>query len=147
MKTISTEKLSDRLAAGPLALFDVRGDVAYEQGHIPGAKTAPLGSLGFRVAHVMNPDSTVVVYSGGGDCHLAVEAAERLKNLGLRNVFCYEAGLLGWSRSGRPVQPSANAKLITQGPVQDVRPLVVDRERAYGGAFREAPVDTEGAGG
>jgi rhodanese-related sulfurtransferase len=147
MKIMSTHELSERLEAGPLALFDVRGDVAYEQGHIPGAKTAPLGSLVFRVAHVMNPESTVVVYSAGGDCRLGAEAAERLENLGLRNVHWYEAGLEGWRQSGRTVEASAHAKLITQGPVQDVRPLVVDRERAYGGAFRGPPADVEGAGG
>jgi len=147
MKIMSTHELSQRLEAGPLALFDVRGDVAYEQGHIPDAKTAPLGSLVFRVAHVMNPESTVVVYSAGGDCRLGAEAAERLEHLGLRNVYWYEKGLKGWSDSGRPVQVSPYAKLITQGPVQEVRPLVVDRERAYGGAFREAPADVEGAGG
>ncbi len=147
MQTMSTQELSDRLEASPLALFDVRGDVLYEQGHIPGAKTAPLGSLSFRVAHVMNPESTVVVYSSGGDCRLGADAAERLENLGLRNVHWYEAGLEGWRDSGRSVEASANAKLITQGPVQDVRPLVVDRERAYGGAFRDEPVDVEGAGG
>jgi len=146
MKTMSTEELSHRLEAGPLALFDVRGDVDYEQGHIPGAKTAPLGSLVFRVAHVMNPESMVVVYSGD-DGRLAAEAAERLENLGLRNVHWYEAGLEGWRASGRAVQASVNAKVITQGPVQEVRPLVVDRERAYGGAFRGEPEAVEGAGG
>mgnify|MGYP003573887320 CR=1 FL=1 len=147
MKTMSSEELSHRLEAGPLALFDVRGDVDYEQGHIPGAKTAPLGSLVFRVARVMNPDSTVVVYSGGGDCKLGVEAAQRLENLGLRNVYCYEAGLQGWRESGRSAPASSNPKVITQGPVQDVRPLVVDREHAYGGAFRGPPTAVEGAGG
>ena len=147
MKTLSTEALHARLAAGPLALFDVRGDVEYEKGHIPDAKTAPLGSLVFRVAHVMNPESTVVVYSTGGTCRLAAEAVERLGNLGLRNVYQYEAGLEGWRAAGHPVVPSTNPKLITQGPVQECRPLVVDRDRAYGGAFRDAPVDVDGAGG
>ena len=39
MKTITTEELQKRLEAGPVPLFDVRGDVEYEKGHIPGLIT------------------------------------------------------------------------------------------------------------
>ncbi len=134
-----------------MALFDVRGDVEYEQGHIPGAKTAPLGSLVFRVASVMNPDSFVVVYSGGKDCELATEAADRLEHLRLRNVYRYEAGLEGWRDAGHPVVPSVDAKVHTQGPVIECRAVVLDAERAeraYGGAFAAKPTgDQWGAGG
>jgi rhodanese-related sulfurtransferase len=147
MNTMNTDELKRKLDAGDIALFDVRGDVAFEMGHIPGAMTAPLGSLVFRVARVMNPDSPVAVYSDGGDCTLAAEAADRLEKLGLTDVHCYADGVAGWAAAGHPVVPSDGAKLHTQGPVQEVRPLVVDRERAYGGAFRDKPVDTEGAGG
>jgi hypothetical protein len=43
VKSISTEDLRERLASGTAAVFDVRGDVEFECGHIPGAKTARLG--------------------------------------------------------------------------------------------------------
>lgn len=66
MKSISTEELQRKLEQGPLALFDVRGDVVFQQAHIPEAKTAPMGSLSFRVAHTMNPESMVIVYADGG---------------------------------------------------------------------------------
>ena len=147
MKTISTEELKKRLDSGKAALFDVRGDVDFEQGHIPGAKTAPLGSLVFRVARLMHPDSFVAVYSAGGECGLAAEAVERLENLGLKNVHCYEGGLEGWKAAGLPVVPSSGAKAHTQGEFIECRPVVVDRERAYGGAFKGKPRDVEGAGG
>lgn len=147
MKTISTHDIRGRLDKGPVALFDVRGDVAYETGHIPGSMTAPLGSLSFRVAHTMNPDSFVAVYSGDLDCQLAPEAARRLEALGLRNVHVYTAGLAGWQQEGLPVVPSVKAKLHTQGPVKECRPLLVDRENAYGGAFRGDSLAVEGAGG
>jgi rhodanese-related sulfurtransferase len=147
MKTLSTGQLRARLEAGPVALFDVRGDVEYEKGHIPGAKTAPLGSLVFRVAHVMKPDSFVAVYSGGDGCTLAAQALERLENLGLQNVHCYTEGLAGWRAAGQPVVASVSPKLATQGPVEECRSPLVDRERAYGGAFKDAPVDVSGAGG
>lgn len=147
MKIIRTEDLHQRLESGKVALFDVRGDVDFEQGHIPDAKTAPLGSLVFRVARLMNPDSFVVVYSAGGDCSLSAEAVERLENLGLKNVHCYKDGLKGWQAAGLPLVSSGDAKAHTQGPVQEVRPVVVDRDNAYGGAFKGKPSDVEGAGG
>ena len=147
MTTLSTEELHKQLESGEAAVFDVRGDLEFELGHIPGTKTAPLGSLTFRVARVMNPDSFVAVYSAGGDCRLVTEAARRLENLGLRNVHRYEDGLEGWRTAGLPVVPSAHATVHARGPVRECRPVIVDRERAYGGAFKQMPVDGEGAGG
>lgn len=147
MQSLSIQELRERLESGPAAVFDVRGDVQYEYGHIPGAMTAPLGSLVFRVARVMNPDSFVAVYSAGGDCKLGVDAARRLENLGLRNVHCCEEGLEGWRAAGLPVVESIQPKTHGRGPVRECRPLIVDRENAYGGAFKGKPVDGESAGG
>jgi rhodanese-related sulfurtransferase len=147
VKSISTEEIRERLDSGTAAVFDVRGDVEFERGHLPGAKTAPLGSLVFRVARIMNPDSFVAVYSAGGDCGLAANAARRLENLGLRNVYVYEDGLQGWQAAGLSVIPSVRPKVHAQGPVTECRPVVVDTDRAYGGVFKEKPTDAEGAGG
>jgi rhodanese-related sulfurtransferase len=147
VKTITTEELFNRLESGPLALFDVRGDSEYEKGHLPGAKTAPLGSLVFRVASIMNNDSFIVVYSGGEDCTLSYEAATRLMNLGLRNVHCYEEGIQGWQSAGLPVVESFKTKVFDQAPIVECRSVIVDRERAYGGVFKGEPVEVSGAGG
>ena len=147
MTRISTEELSKRLESGPAAVFDVRGDVEFERALIPGAKTAPLGSLVFRVARVMHPDSFVAVYSAGKDCGLAARAAQRLENLRLRNVHHYEDGLEGWQAAGLPVVESVHAKVHARGPVRECRPIVVDRDHAYGGAFKGTTVAVEGAGG
>jgi rhodanese-related sulfurtransferase len=147
MKKLTTNQLRKHMETGPVALFDVRGDVEYEKGHIPGAKTAPLGSLVFRVASIMNPDSLVVVYSGGGDCRIAAEAVGRLENMNLRNVHCYEDGIKGWQATGNSVVPSPHARIHARGPVVSCRHIKVDRERAYGGAFKGKPVAVEGAGG
>jgi len=147
MTKISTEELSKRLESGRAAVFDVRGDVEFERAHIPGAKTAPLGSLVFRVARVMNPDSFVAVYSAGKDCGLAARAARRLENLRLRNVHYYEDGLEGWQAAGLSVVESVHARVYARGPVRECRPIVVDTEHAYGGAFKDTTLAVEGAGG
>lgn len=147
MTKISTEELRNRLESGEAAVFDVRGDVEYELAHIPGAKTAPLGSLVFRVACVMNPDSFVAVYSADKDCGLAARAARRLEDLGLRNVHCYEDGIEGWQAAGLAVVESVHAKVHARGPVRECRPIIVDTENSYGGAFKHATLAVEGAGG
>ena len=147
MKTVTIEALHERLEAGAVAVFDVRGDIEYERGHIPGAKTAPLGSLVFRVASIMNPESFVVVYSEGDGDSTAAEAVERLTDLRMKNVHALEGGIESWRRAGYQVVESINAKVHTRGPVINCRPVVVDRDRAYGGAFREIPEDVGGAGG
>jgi rhodanese-related sulfurtransferase len=147
MVTISTKELSERMESGQAAVFDVRGDVEFERAHIPGGKSAPLGSLVFRVARLMNPDSFVAVYSAGKDCDLAARAAQRLENLGLKNVHLYEDGLEGWLASGLSAVESVHAKVHARGPVHECRPLVVDLENSYGGAFKNATLAVEGAGG
>jgi len=147
MATISTKELSERMESGQAAVFDVRGDVEFERAHIPGGKSAPLGSLVFRVARLMNPDSFVAVYSADKDCELAARAAERLENLGLRNVHHYEDGLEGWRTAGLSVVESIHPKVHARGPVHECRPIVVDLENSYGGAFKNSKLAVEGAGG
>ena len=147
MKTINTADLKQRLDAGPLALFDVRGDVEYEKSHIPGAKTAPLGSLVFRVAHTMNPESLIVVYSNNESCTLAAQAVQRLEDLGMKNVLAYQEGIEGWRSAGNAAIASPPGKEHTFGPVTDIRPVIVDRKTAYAGAFAGDPTEVEGAGG
>lgn len=147
MTRITTEELSERLESGQAAVFDVRGDVEYERAHIPGSKTAPLGSLVFRVARAMNPDSFVAVYSAGKGCELAAPAARRLEDLRLTNVHCYEDGLEGWQAAGLPVVESVHPKVHARGPVRECRPIIVDTETSYGGAFKNATLGVEGAGG
>ena len=147
MKTIHTQELFNRIKTGPVAVFDLRGDVEYELGHIPGSKTAPRGSLSFRVASNMNSDSFIVVYSSGVGDDGSIDAIERLEGLKMTNVHRYVEGIEGWQRDGHEIVESPDAKVQARGPVVDVRPVVVDRERAYGGAFKHAPADTSAAGG
>jgi rhodanese-related sulfurtransferase len=146
MNTLTTIELRDRLELGPMPLFDVRGDIEFEKGHIPGAKTAPLGSLVFRVASLMNPQSFVAVYSSYAD-GLAAQAVERLENLGLRNVYRYVDGIDGWFRAGLAVVPSVHAKTLAWGPVVECRHIIVDRDHAYGGAFKGEPDIAQGEAG
>ncbi len=146
MTILNTEALDALMKNGPVALFDVRGDREYEQAHIPGAKSAPLGGLYYRVTGVMKKDSFIAVYSDGED-NLADEAARRLENMGHTNVHCYREGLKGWRAVGHPTVESIQARIEARGPVVECRSIVVDRETAYGGAFKNSTTSVESAGG
>ena len=61
--------------------------------------------------------------------------------------YDFEDGLQGWEAAGLAVTPSVLPKVHAQGPVIECRPVVVDRDRAYGGAFKDAALNTESAGG
>jgi len=50
-------------------------------------------------------------------------------------------------RAAHRARPSVHAKVHARGPVRECRPIIVDREQAYGGAFKSGPIDGEGAGG
>ncbi len=100
MQTIERQELRRRLDEEDILLLDVRGDDEYETEHIPGAKTAPLGSLQERVEGVVNPGTDVAVYSGGAECDASDRAAQRLQDIGFRNVYDYHEGLAGWKDAG-----------------------------------------------
>ena len=144
MHRLATQELYRRVLAGPLALFDVRGDLEFAEGHIPGAKSAPLGALIARVARVMNPASFVAVYSWGDD-DLAGEAARRLEDLGMTNVHVYEAGYSGWKYAGYDV--TAPDPTRQRNVPMRTRRLVIDRKTALGGAFDGEPGSLPGAAG
>ena len=146
MTTLSIEELRKRLESGPAAVFDVRGDVEFDYGHIPGAGASPLGSLVFRVARIINPDSFVAVYSAGRDCRLVTglpTAGE--PGTPKRRPFTKTA----WKGGGRGPFPwlSPSCKVARPGTGQGV-PL---RHRGQGKRLRwrvkGKPVDGEAAGG
>jgi hypothetical protein len=62
-------------------------------------------------------------------------------------LYHYEDGLEGWQAAGLSVVESVHARVHARGPVRECRPIVVDTEHAYGGAFKDTTLAVEGAGG
>jgi 3-mercaptopyruvate sulfurtransferase SseA len=48
--------------AGAIEIIDVRGDVFFESGHIPGARSIPLEQVGKRVTELRRSKKPVVLY-------------------------------------------------------------------------------------
>jgi rhodanese-related sulfurtransferase len=99
------------LASGSpgFVLLDTRGDAAWDQGRIPGARH-------LRTADVpdaeLDPDAVVVTYCWGPGCDGATRAALAVAARGMR-VKEMLGGFEYWVREGFPVETDAG---VTSGP-------------------------------
>lgn len=88
---------------GPLVI-DVRSDLAWQQGRIPGAIHVPNAELRDRAPEVA-PDThaPIVVYCWGPGCNGSTRAALTLAQLGYANVKELIGGFEYWAREGLAV--------------------------------------------
>jgi len=95
---ISAKELRKRLRNGDITLLDVRPEVEYEAGHLPGALSIPLEELDRRLDELPQ-DGTVVAYCRGPYCVFADQALELLAAKGW-TVARLEEGVAEWQRAG-----------------------------------------------
>ncbi|HSL19017.1 MAG TPA: rhodanese-like domain-containing protein [Candidatus Sulfomarinibacteraceae bacterium] len=103
MDRMNLETLKSKLKNDNIALFDVRGDDAYEIEHIPGAKTVPLTAIRERVDGLVDRDTEIVVYGERRDSESRREAVRILEEMGYENVSTFREGLEGWKEAGLDV--------------------------------------------
>ncbi|ALI05504.1 MULTISPECIES: rhodanese-like domain-containing protein [Pseudomonas] len=80
-------------------LVDVRGPLAYERGHVPGAINLPTRTLTAQALAAYAKTSLFVVYCAGPHCNGANKAAVRLATLGYP-VKEMIGGVMGWLDEG-----------------------------------------------
>ena len=101
MGVLSVEQLKEKLAHDErIVLLDVRGDDAYNNEHIPGAKSAPVGALNERIGCCTVKGAEIITYCGSESCTASTEAAKRLENLGYFNVSRFSGGIRSWKEAG-----------------------------------------------
>lgn len=97
-EAIAGEELARRVRRGEVVLLDVRPVEEYEAGHIPGARSIPLGELARRLGEIAR-DREVVAYCRGPYCVMAVEAVELLRRGGFQ-AHRLELGVADWRARG-----------------------------------------------
>ena len=102
LETISIAELRRRLAAGDVVLIDVRPELEYKAGHIPGALSVPVEKLGTFLG-TLPRDKEIAAYCRGPFCFLSHEAVLRLKKNGF-NACRLNCGLPDWRFAGLPVE-------------------------------------------
>ncbi|MFI5361034.1 MAG: rhodanese-like domain-containing protein [Elusimicrobiota bacterium] len=96
--------LKTLIDATPRNVFvvDVRGREAYDEGHIPGARSVPIDVLVPSLA-ALPKDKLLVACDADLACDLSTRAALELAQKGFR-VQTLIGGLAEWSRRGYPVE-------------------------------------------
>ncbi len=104
-QAVPRDQLLERLAAGEIMVLDVRPSEEYRAGHIPGARSVPLGELKVLLAELPT-DIEIVAYCRGPYCILAPQAVELCRARGLR-ALRLEDGFPEWRLAGLPVAVGA----------------------------------------
>lgn len=101
VRTVTVHELEPLLDES-LLLIDVRTDLEYDQGYIPGAVNINFFSKDFE-ARVSEFDRGRPVYLYCRTGHRSVTAAEKLISMGFREVYSLEGGILRWQRARKPL--------------------------------------------
>ena len=88
-------------------VFDVRPDLFFQDGRIPGAKNFPredFEKLYPQYADAISKAPCVIVYCAGSFCEESEKMAEALRKLGHKNIAVYKGGWEEWSQQGRKTE-------------------------------------------
>jgi rhodanese-related sulfurtransferase/DNA-binding transcriptional ArsR family regulator len=105
LQPVSRDDLMRRARDGEVVVLDVRPELEYEAGHIPGAVSIPLDQLADRLAE-LPAGAEIVAYCRGPYCVLAPEAVALLRRAG-RRARRLDDGVPEWRHAGLPVAVGA----------------------------------------
>jgi rhodanese-related sulfurtransferase len=100
-RTISVAELRSRLQSAPPILLDVREYPEYAEGHVKGARLAPLGELRRNLALAGEKREVLLLCRTGGR---ARQAAALLRDRGRWSPVVVEGGVEAWKQAGYPLQ-------------------------------------------
>jgi rhodanese-related sulfurtransferase len=92
---------------GNVLFVDARSKQNYEEGHIPGAVSLPLGQFDEKVESFLNqysPDQPIVTYCSGRTCEDSHNLARMLTAIGYSDIRIFIDGFPGWEAEGYPVE-------------------------------------------
>ena len=103
---ISRDQLRQKIENGDVfVLVDALPPMSFAHSHLPGAINLPPAWVDERgPRRIPNRDAEVVVYCASSTCDSSAEVAERLIELGYRNVLHYTGGKKDWVHAGLPLE-------------------------------------------
>lgn len=105
MKTMSVEEARALIgSAKDYSIVDVREPVEFSLGHLPGAKSIPLGQIESRLAEIPRDRPIVLLCKSGGR---AARAQEKLTSAGFADACVVTGGTDAWIAAGFPIVRAA----------------------------------------
>ncbi len=86
---------------------DARSQDNYEDGHLPGAVSLPVGQFDEQIESFLNqhsPDTPIVTYCSGRTCEDSHNLAQLFSDVGFTNVSVFIDGFPGWEAQGYPIE-------------------------------------------
>ncbi|MDQ3777391.1 MAG: rhodanese-like domain-containing protein [Actinomycetota bacterium] len=107
---VSREELWQKIERGDeFVLVDALPPMSYAHSHLPGAINLPPEWIDERgPRRIPDPQTEIVTYCASSTCDSAGAVAERLLELGYRNVGHYAAGKRDWVEAGLPLERGAS---------------------------------------
>jgi rhodanese-related sulfurtransferase len=97
-------ELADLIVRGEVTVVEALPEDVYAQGHLPGAvNIRPRHSEELAPQLLPDLDTSVVVYCGSATCDASLRVAQRLTDMGYRNVHRYTGGKQDWVDAGLPI--------------------------------------------
>jgi molybdopterin/thiamine biosynthesis adenylyltransferase/rhodanese-related sulfurtransferase len=106
IREINPPEAQQRHKAGA-TLIDVREQVEWDAGHIPGALFIPLGRLGEEIAAAVPDKDTEIIMQCRSGARSGVGTTQ-LQHLGYTNVVNMAGGILAWEASALPIEAPAS---------------------------------------
>ena len=105
LDTISREELRRKIDAGEqFVLIDALAPMSFAHSHLPGAINLPPEWVDERgPGRIPDPQTEIVVYCSSATCESSTAVANRLVELGYRNVRHYLEGKSDWVEAGLPL--------------------------------------------
>ncbi|WP_423198384.1 MULTISPECIES: rhodanese-like domain-containing protein [unclassified Cupriavidus] len=101
-KSVNTSAATQLINKRNAVAVDIRDAAEYAKGHLPQAKSAPLGDLASRAPGLAKDKAVpIIVISQTGQNSGKAQAA--LKEAGYSEVYALEGGMAAWQQAGLPV--------------------------------------------
>ena len=92
---------------GNVLFVDARSQNSYEDGHIPGAVSLPVGQFDEQIESFLSqhsPDTRIVTYCSGRTCEDSHNLARLLSDVGFTHGIVFIDGFPGWEVQGFPIE-------------------------------------------
>ncbi len=117
-QTDPADLADDRASGRAPVVIDVRSEISWRQGRIPGAAHIPHSELADRLAALVpDRDEPIVVYCWGPGCNAATRGALIAASLGYARVRELIGGFEYWAREGFAVESDAGRSRRAPDPL------------------------------